>query len=349
MSETLLDKLAMRYHINLMKNKDGSLDYLLKRGLTKKTIQHFKLGYCEKNIGYNFFKNKYTKKELLDSGIFIEKNNWVIDLFNNRITIPTIIDGSVKLFTSRSLVKGAHTPHLHQILEHGIKYLFNQNVIKNKKIIIVESPIDAMTLHQNKFPAVATFGTNGGIHNVGNKLYKKKVYIAYDNDPNEAGQLGALKLAERLYKKRIISYIITLPTDKDKVDVNSFFKKYDSKAFIKLINEAEKYSNTDFFKEQRTVKRFKNKINFDYPIELVVKEFLPEATPTNYGFKCSCPFHGDSNPSFAIYTKTNKFHCFGIGCEAHGNSVALYQMLQNNKGRSLTYKDALKELANSVR
>lgn len=31
------------------------------------------------------------------------------------------------------------------------------------------------------------------------------------------------------------------------------------------------------------------------------------------GFKCCCPIHNDSTPSFKVFTKTNTFYCFGCG------------------------------------
>lgn len=38
----------------------------------------------------------------------------------------------------------------------------------------------------------------------------------------------------------------------------------------------------------------------------------------NY-IQCSCPFHKDKNPSFAIYKNTNKFICFS--CHEKGDSI----------------------------
>ena len=32
-----------------------------------------------------------------------------------------------------------------------------------------------------------------------------------------------------------------------------------------------------------------------------------------------CPFHNENTPSFYIFTKDNRFHCFG--CDAHGDSI----------------------------
>jgi len=50
-----------------------------------------------------------------------------------------------------------------------------------------------------------------------------------------------------------------------------------------------------------------------------------------------CPFHDDSNPSFAIYVHTNSWNCFG-GCG--GGSVIDFYM----KLKDVDFKTAIAEL-----
>lgn len=44
-------------------------------------------------------------------------------------------------------------------------------------------------------------------------------------------------------------------------------------------------------------------------------------------YKIVCPFHIEKTPSFTIYRKDNKWHCFG--CGAHGDSIHLIQKLND--------------------
>ena len=60
--------------------------------------------------------------------------------------------------------------------------------------------------------------------------------------------------------------------------------------------------------------------------------------PTVKGFKCSCPFHTDENPSFHISTEYNKFNCFS--CGEKGSSID-FVMLSNGLG----FVEAVKHLA----
>jgi len=48
-----------------------------------------------------------------------------------------------------------------------------------------------------------------------------------------------------------------------------------------------------------------------------------------------CPIHGENNPSFAMYEKTNTYFCFS--CKATGDSYALIMKI-----KEIDFKDALK-------
>lgn len=57
-------------------------------------------------------------------------------------------------------------------------------------------------------------------------------------------------------------------------------------------------------------------------------------------YKIVCPFHIEKTPSFTIYRKDNKWHCFG--CGEHGDSISLAQKL--NKFSFITAVQYLKTL-----
>jgi DNA primase catalytic core len=66
------------------------------------------------------------------------------------------------------------------------------------------------------------------------------------------------------------------------------------------------------------------------------------STPIRAGenYRCICPFHPDGDPSFVIYTKTNKYQCFGRGCGLHGDVIDYVARMDG-----LSTKDAIKKLA----
>jgi hypothetical protein len=68
-----------------------------------------------------------------------------------------------------------------------------------------------------------------------------------------------------------------------------------------------------------------------------VFEFLcPEQTlkRSSRAHMTLCPFHGENNPSLALYEETNTYFCFS--CEATGDSYTLIMKLEE-----LDFKEAL--------
>ena len=54
-----------------------------------------------------------------------------------------------------------------------------------------------------------------------------------------------------------------------------------------------------------------------------------------------CPFHDDRNPSLAVYTETNTFHCFG--CFKHGDVITfLREIEQLGFGQALDALDQMR-------
>ena len=53
-------------------------NYILSRGITQKTIDKFHIGYCNNNEGYKTLSKDYTDEQLLESGIFYEKNGHMV-------------------------------------------------------------------------------------------------------------------------------------------------------------------------------------------------------------------------------------------------------------------------------
>ncbi len=75
----------------LSEQHKDALDYLNNRGLEKKIIEEFKLGYIPwKNNFYNELLKKYSEEEINLTGLYYksDKTNKYIDRFNSRIIFP---------------------------------------------------------------------------------------------------------------------------------------------------------------------------------------------------------------------------------------------------------------------
>ena len=80
------------YHQQLFnQNNKEALDYFLKRGLEKKIIEEFKLGYVPwKNNFYDDLLKKYSEEEINLTGLYYknDKTGKYIDRFNSRVIFP---------------------------------------------------------------------------------------------------------------------------------------------------------------------------------------------------------------------------------------------------------------------
>ena len=153
--------------------------YYTSRGITEKSLEIFGLGYSE------------TTK---------------------MVTIPMHSpDGMLLGFVARSIEgkEFKNTPGLPKS-----KILFNLHRIKaSRNVYVVESSFDAIRLHQNGLPAVATLGANVSGRQVELlQKYFNDIIVIADND--EAGE----QMRERLYK-RLGSKMSTIKLDSKYKDI----------------------------------------------------------------------------------------------------------------------------------
>lgn len=103
---------------------------------------------------------------------------------------------------------------------------------------------------------------------------------------------------------------------------------YESVSEEKLI-EPEEFEDKRFTDEQLELAR-----------EVLIEGMYEGTLKTSYGKQIGlCPFHGESTPSFTIFTNENKFHCFG--CQKHGDVIDFYMFIRN-----VDFVEAVKGLLN---
>jgi len=317
MKQDILNYLTHIYHQHLLNSKDAA-NYLKERGI-KKSAKRFKLGYCTGNIGYQTLLRTYTENQLKDTGFF----KWNKDPFNYRIIFPLIKGVDTLYFTSRTI--GDKEPK-HKHLTGPIPVPFNYNTIHNDNIIIVESPIDAITLEQAGYYAMASLGLSIKSHTA-IELQGKNIFILYDYDLHNAGQERAIDLADLLYRNKGKAHICQWPKNNRKMDVNWLYLK-DKKKFQNniniLLNNSIRFEEHPAFEEKRKEKIWTPAQRGNFR-ELVKK----------YGWKIfgnnlvriPCPFHNDSTPSLTIYLNTNSSYCFGK-CKKSYSAIEIDHALQ---------------------
>ncbi|HGZ71250.1 MAG TPA: DNA primase, partial [Nitratifractor sp.] len=225
----ILELMERFYKENLAKNS-FALEYLEKRGVSKRTIEHFSIGYVGSNNEVMQFlkQNQIPLPKALEVGILAqgERGDYYARLIE-RVTFPIFNSaGAIVGFGGRTLgnhpAKYINSPQTKFFNKSRLLYgyyLAKNRIYKEKTIIVTEGYLDVIMLHQAGFEnAVATLGT--ALTNEHLPILKKgepKVIVAYDGD--SAGVAAALKAAKMLSSSRFEGSVVLFPNGMDPADM----------------------------------------------------------------------------------------------------------------------------------
>ncbi len=138
-----------------------ALEYVKKRGITPESIKEFGIGYSPRNgdlLGFVQKEKKFTKEELINSGLFVEKEGKVRGKFFARIMFPIrSSSGKVIAFTGRVLpgndfgpkyMNSPETPIYHKKDNVYGQYESRQEIRKQDLVILCEGTTDVISAHQ---------------------------------------------------------------------------------------------------------------------------------------------------------------------------------------------------------
>ena len=220
--------------------------YFARRGLTRKTMNRFGLGYAPDSFHATMdamMKKGYTKEELLDAGLAVKNEKGAIyDKFRGRVMFPIIdVRGQVIAFGGRvmddSKPKYLNSPDTR--IFHKGRNLFALNLAKKTQsdyFILAEGYMDVIALHQAGFDsAVASLGT--ALTEEQARMiarHTKKIIISYDADG--AGQAAAQRAIDILKRADLQVNVLRIPGAKDP---DEFIKDKGADAFRRLIERSE--------------------------------------------------------------------------------------------------------------
>jgi len=222
--QALLMQVVNYYH-EALKQSPEALAYLEKRGLHRDTIDHFKLGFANRSLGYrlpekNRKEGAAIRGQLQRLGILRESGH---EHFNGSLVIPIINEGQVlEIYGRKITAKLRKGTPLHLYLPGPHKGVFNGDVLAvSKEVILCESLIDALTFWSAGFRNVTcSYGIEGFTSDLMGAFKTngiERVLIAYDRD--QAGEKAASSLAAKLIKEGIDCYRIHFPKG---VDANEY-------------------------------------------------------------------------------------------------------------------------------
>lgn len=218
--EEINRKAAIYFYKQLKDPKNiQALNYVKEeRGITDESIKSFGIGYAPGGLGllnYIQKENKYSKTELLQSGLFVEKEGKLRGKFFKRIMFPIRSStGKVIAFTGRVLpgnefgpkyMNSPETPIYHKKDNLYGQYESRQEARKQDLIILCEGTTDVISAHQigvkNIVAPLGTSLTKEQLEKV-SKLTKNVLFL-FDSD--SAGQ----KALERAF---VLSQELSLNT-----------------------------------------------------------------------------------------------------------------------------------------
>ena len=265
-----INEAAAHFYSDQLHAPEGepALKYLLKRGLTKETIQRFKIGYAQDKWDglLNYLRSKGFVLGLIEkSGLIIAKDNGgYYDRFRKRILIP-IHDtkGRTVAFGARvldnSLPKYINSPETPVYSKSKVLFgldLNNEEIRLKDLAVIVEGYFDLIFPYQagvkNITASCGTALTQEQIRLL--KRYSRNVVLVYDSD--NAGQMATLRSIDTLIEEGMNVMAARLPKGHDP---DSFARQFGPEGFQKLITEAKDI--------------------FDYKLEFLKSKYAPLTIP----------------------------------------------------------------------
>ena len=240
------------FHKQLFNSENNdALEYLLKRGLEKKTIEEFQLGYVPwQNSFYEELLKKYSEEEINLTGLYYknDKTGKFIDRFNSRVIFPVNnITGDTIAFGGRiiresKLAKYINSPET-EFYKKG-NMIFNLDKAKDSRsetdeVLIVEGYMDVVSVY--------SAGVKNVIANSGTALTERQISLIwkfFSNpiiclDGDESGQKAAFRIAQKLFplineKNKI--YFSIMP---DGMDPDDYIKQKGKDGLINFLKEKE--------------------------------------------------------------------------------------------------------------
>ncbi|MBL0337921.1 MAG: DNA primase [Rhodospirillaceae bacterium] len=253
---------ATQFFIKQLQEKSGkkALEYLLRRGLLKASIDHFRLGWADDQrqaLQQHLLLQGFDEPVLLEAGLILKSENSAAsyDRFRGRVMYPIvdrqqrvvgfggrILDNPENMPTSSfTAPKYLNSPETSVFHKGQILYgeIFIAKAAREKRqVIVVEGYMDVIALHQAGFQeTVAPLGTAINEQQI-EKLwqYVDEPIICFDGD--QAGLRAASRLIERVLPILKPSKSILMASMPSNYDPDTLIQTHGNAAFQQVLNQA---------------------------------------------------------------------------------------------------------------
>ena len=232
----ILEKTTLRYQ-QVLQNTPAAQEYLLGRGVTKETIELFRIGYVgdEWRFVESVSKEKKQQESALRAGLLKQSEGKIYDRFRKRIMFPFAdSSGRVIGFSGRAFpddgegAKYLNSPETELFQKSKTLFGFDKAKLHIKKhnfAILVEGQMDLVLSHQAGFKnTVATSGTAVSEDAAADPFSNLSVlarltphlFLAFDGD--EAGQKAMDRAALVALSLGMNPKVVVLPNGVDPAD-----------------------------------------------------------------------------------------------------------------------------------
>lgn len=239
-----------RYRLSQLPDGERARTYLKKRGIFKKIIDRFGLGYAPRDweaLHRYLSKKGIASKIAVQSGLIIPRKNssGCYDRFRDRIVFPIFhLNGQIVGFGGRvlddALPKYINSPD--SILFNKSQSLYGlqqskEACRKSDSVIIVEGNVDVLALHQHGIKnVVATLGTALTADHIRRlKGFAAQFFLVYDSD--DSGIKASERIVGLFIKENVDAHVAILPTGHDP---DSYLTQFGSDDFSKVISQSLK-------------------------------------------------------------------------------------------------------------
>ncbi|MFQ5868893.1 MAG: DNA primase [Candidatus Zixiibacteriota bacterium] len=226
------NNLVLDYFSRCLRNERvGKLarGYLAKRGIDKKAVDAFSIGYApdmwDGLIKYAKIK-KFDLKILEEAHLLqrSEKSGDLFDFFRGRLIFPIhAVSGKILGFGGRALKDDQQPKYLNspespiyqkRTVLYGL-YQTKDNIEKKKVAILVEGYTDLVSLYQCGFDNIAAVSGTAFTLEQARLLsrFADEVFVLFDSD--QAGSSAALRSVEHLFAAGLEVKLIALPAGED--------------------------------------------------------------------------------------------------------------------------------------
>ncbi len=322
-----INYLSTKYFYNQLKASTIAMKYVQERGFSDDSIKNFGIGYTPKYpklLDYIQKDTKYSKQELLQSGLFVEKEGKIREKFRDRIMFPIrSSNGKVIAFSGRVLpgndwgpkyMNSPETPLFHKKENLFGQYESRQEIRKQDLAILCEGQTDVISAHQVGIKnLVAPLGTGITKEQI-EKLSKLTRNFLFFFDSDNAGFKAVVRAFELSSELGVYPYAATPAPYKD---IDELIQK-DQKLFEnKIKNRIEAFSFIlSTYIEDKDLNKLSN--------VTVVKKFIDRLL-SNVKDPVIKSHYIEKVRKITTFSVVNNFH-ENIGLEKQPNNASLREL-----------------------